>query len=251
VNPVVVGILVLVCTFGGALAGMWLHGVLPRQHLDADSSGTVKIGIGLVATMTALVLGLITGSAKSSFDAVNSEIRDTAADLLSLDRVLARYGTGSDESRAGLHALLESRVEAIWPADGRAPQLAVPDVRTAEVFAAQIQGLDAQTDEQRWLRTRAVALTESLLEARWLITAGGSTTVLAPFLAALLFWLAITFTSFGLFAPRNLTVVVTLFVCALSVASAVFLVLEMDGPFDGVVKISPQPLRYVLEQMER
>ena len=241
----------LICTFGGALAGMWLHGVLPAQHLDAESSGTVKVGIGLVATMTALVLGLITGSAKSSFDAVNSEIRDTAADILSLDRALARYGPDGDEPRAALHALVENRVEAIWPRDGRAPQLGVPDVRGAESFATQVQALDPQTDEQTWLRTRAANLTESLLEARWLITAGGSTTVLAPFLAALLFWLAITFTSFGLFAPRNLTVIVTLFVCSLSVAGAVFLVLEMDGPFDGLITVSPEPWHYLQSVMRQ
>jgi hypothetical protein len=250
VNPLLVGFLVLNCTFVGALVGMWLHGVLPAQHLSAESSGTVKVGIGLVATMTALVLGLITGSAKTSFDAVNSEIRDTAADILSLDRVLARFGPGSDEPRVALHALVSNRLDAIWPLDGRTPLLRVPDVRAAENFAGQIQALAPQTDEQTWLRTRAVNLTESLLEARWLIVAGDSTAVLAPFLAALLFWLAITFMSFGLFAPRNLTVIATLFVCSIAVSSAVFLVLEMDGPFEGVVKVSPQPLRYALEQMK-
>lgn len=250
-NPLVVGTLVMTCTFGGALLGMWLRGVLPAQHLDAESSGTVKVGIGLIATMTALVLGLVTGSAKSSFDVTSKTVRDTAADILSLDRTLARYGSDGDEPRAVLHTLVENRVDATWPLDGSAPQLDVQDVRRAEVLATRIQGLAADTDEQRWLRTRAVNLAESLLDARWLIGSGGSTTVLGPFLAALLFWLAITFTSFGLFAPRNFTVIGTLFLCSLSVAGAVFLVLEMDGPFEGIVRISPQPLRYALEQMGR
>ena len=60
----------------------------------------------------------------------------------------------------------------------------------------------------------------------------------------LLFWLTITFTSFGLFAPRNVTVLAVLFFCALSVTSALFLVVEMDGPFDGLIKASADPLRY-------
>jgi hypothetical protein len=77
----------------------------------------------------------------------------------------------------------------------------------------------------------------------------GTTTVLGPFLAALLFWLSVTFMSFGLFAPRNFTVIGTLFVCALSVAGADYLVLEMDGPFEGLVRVSPEPLRYALAQM--
>ncbi len=250
-NPIAIGLLVLTCSFGGALAGMWLRGVLPPQHLDAESNTTVKVGIGLVATMTALVLGLITGSAKSSFDAMNKTVRDAAGDVLSLDRALARYGSTTSDARSSLYALVKERTDAIWPTNGRAPDLGLPDVHGAEILAAQIQGLAPQTDEQRWLKTRAANISESLLQARWLVASAGSTTVLAPFLAALLFWLGITFISFGLFAPRNLTVISTLFVSALSVAGAVFLVLEMDDPFEGVVKVSPQPLRYALEQMNR
>lgn len=250
-NPLGTGLTVLVCTFGGALAGMWLRRLLPPQHVDAESSGTVKIGIGLIATMTALVLGLVTGSAKTSFDATNKAVRDVASDLLTLDRTLARYGGDTDEARDLLRTLLKARLDAIWPTDGRAPSLDIADVRSAETIATQIQALAPQTDEQRWLRGRAANLVETVLEARWLTPSAGTTTVLGPFLAALLFWLSVTFMSFGLFAPRNFTVIGTLFVCALSVAGAVFLVLEMDGPFEGLVRVSPEPLRYALAQMGR
>jgi hypothetical protein len=127
----------------------------------------------------------------------------------------------------------------------------VPNVQSAETIASLIQSLSPQTDQQRWLRARAENLAEAALDARWLVSSSAGTTVLAPFLAALLFWLSITFVSFGLFAPRNFTVIGTLFVCSLSVAGAVFLVLEMDGPFEGLVRVSPQPVRYALEQMNR
>ncbi len=250
-NPIVIGTLVLTCTFGGALAGMWLRGVLPPQHLDAESSGTVKVGIGLIATMTALVLGLVTGSAKSSFDVTNKAVRDTATDLIALDRTLARYGPETDEARALFRAQVKNRMDRIWPPDGGAPELDVPNAQSAETIAALIQSLEPKTEAQRWLRTRAENLTEAALDARWLVSSSTGTTVLAPFLTALLFWLSITFVSFGLFAPRNFTVIGTLFVCSLSVAGAVFLVLEMDGPFEGLVRVSPQPLQYALEQMNR
>jgi hypothetical protein len=85
---------------------------------------------------------------------------------------------------------------------------------------------------------------EATLQARWLLFAGGESAIPLPFLVVLLFWLTITFTSFGLFAPRNVTVLAVLFVCALSVTSALFLVVEMDGPFDGLIKASADPLRY-------
>jgi hypothetical protein len=252
VNPIAIGALVLVCTFGGALAGMWLRGVLPTQHLDAESTGTVKVGIGLIATMTALVLGLVTGAAKSSFDQMSTAIRNTATDLLALDRTLARYGPEGAEARNLLYHAVQVRLDAIWPqSSSQTVKLDVPDVGSAETLVARIQGLAPQNDEQRWLRSRALSLGEDMLEARWIASSGGGTTVLGPFLVALLFWLGLTFASFGLFAPRNVTVIATLFLCALSVAGAVFLVLEMDGPFEGVVKVSPQPLRYALAQMNQ
>ena len=87
-------------------------------------------------------------------------------------------------------------------------------------------------------------MAETLLQSRWLILVASHKSVPMPFLLVLLFWLTITFTSFGLSATRNATVVTVLFVCALSVASAIFLVLELDGPFDGLLKVSSDPLRY-------
>jgi hypothetical protein len=251
VNPIAIGALVLVCTFGGALAGMRLKDALPKQHLESESSNTIKVGIGLVATMTALVLGLVTGSAKGSFETISSDINQTANELITLDRVLARYGPDAAEVRRELSSLVASRMAAIWPADGAKPQLDVADFGRAEAMIGRIQSLAPQTEEQRWLRSRALDLGEAVLQARWIATSGHNTAVLLPFVAALLFWLSMTFMSFGLFAPRNATVVAVLFVCALSVAGAVFLVLEMDGPFDGLVRVSPQPLQYVLSQMNR
>jgi hypothetical protein len=91
-SPSIVGVIVFACTLGGSLAGFWLRARLPERHLDDASRDTVKVGIGLVATMTALVLGLVTASAKSSFDAADTAVKHTAMDLLTLDRLLARYG---------------------------------------------------------------------------------------------------------------------------------------------------------------
>ena len=114
----------------------------------------------------------------------------------------------------------------------------------AEALAEAIQDLKPRNDAQRALQARAVDLAEALLQARWLVLAGTETSVPLPFLVIMSFWLTITFASFGLFAPRNGTVLTILLVCALSVASAVFLVLEMDAPFDGLLKVSADPLRY-------
>ena len=81
-NPTTIGMIVFTCTFGGAMLGMWLRTTLPKHHLDADSRETVKLGVGLVATMTALVLGLVTASAKSTFDDVDTAVKQTAIEVL-------------------------------------------------------------------------------------------------------------------------------------------------------------------------
>src|SRR4029453_358960 len=123
-NPTLVGAIVFVCTFGGALLGMWVRTLLPEQHLDADSKDTVKLGIGLIATMTALVLGLVTASAKNSFDAVDTAVKHAAIDILTLDRVLARYGPETKEIRAAMKSSVGRKIEQIWPREhGQLPQL--------------------------------------------------------------------------------------------------------------------------------
>jgi hypothetical protein len=208
VIPAAAGLVTLVCTFGGALVGLVIRKSLPRDHVSDDSRDTIKLGIALVATMTALVLGLVTASAKSSFDAVDSTVKQAAAQLLSL-------------------------------------------AQGVEHLAAQTRRLAPQTEEQRRLQSLAVELEESLLGARWMVFGSLGSGIPLPFLVILLFWLAIAFASFGMLAPPNATVVSILFVCALSVSAAVFLILEMDGPFEGFLIVSSEPLKYALTHLNR
>lgn len=253
-NPTIVGLIVFACTFGGALLGMWSRTALPEHHFDAESRGTAKAGIGLIATMAALVLGLVTTSAKSSFDAINAGVKQTAIEILTLDRVLARYGSETSEIRKSLQHVVGVRIDTIWPQSSSKPANLNPTragAELAEGLADAIRDLKPRNDSQRALQSRALDRTEGLLQARWLLLAATETSIPVPFLAILLFWLTIIFASFGLFAPRNATVVTILFVCALSVSSAVFLVLEMDAPFHGLIKISADPMRYAYAHLNQ
>jgi hypothetical protein len=253
VDPTIVGLIVFACTFAGALFGMWLRSVLPAHHLDAESKDTVKVGVGLIATMTALVLGLVTSSAKSSFDAVDTAVKQSATEVLAIDRALARYGPETSEIRKGLRRAVEARIDMIWPQDSSKPAVLDPTragtMSRTEGIADAIRDLKPRVDSQRMLQARALDLAEAMLQARWIVFEGTGAPIPVPFLAILVFWLTITFASFGLFASRNATVVTVLFVCALSVGSAVFLVLEMDGPFAGLIKVSADPLRYALAHL--
>ena len=249
-SPLATSLSVFAFVFGGVLLGMWLRSTLPKDHLDAESRDTVKVGIGLIATMTALVLGLVTAAAKSSFDSGNAAVKQAAMNLLAVDRALARYGPESGEIREGMKDLIAARIDAIW--SHGVSELSNTDHRlektgfaSAEDVAEAIRGLKPRDDSQRATQSRASDLIETVLQTRWLAALGVvQSSVPLPFLSVLVFWLTITFTSFGVFAPRNGTVLAVLFVCAVSVSSALFLVLELDGPFDGLIKVSPDPLRY-------
>ena len=252
-TPFSIGMLVFASTFGGALAGIALRARLPSHHLDDGSQATVNLGIGLIATMTALVLGLVTASAKNSFDVLDSAVKQTAADVMTLDRTLARYGPESAVARTALHDAVAVAIQRTWPeAMNLESDLSVASAtRGGEGVASRIRALPVQNEDQSWLKTHAEVLAEKLLEARWVVVGSIGTSVPVPFLVVLVFWLVVIFVSFGLFAPRNGTVISILLVCALSVASAIFLILEMDGPFTGLIQISPDPLYYALDRINQ
>ncbi len=243
--------IIFACVFSGALLGMLLRVALPEHHLDDRSKDVVRLGMGLVATMAALVLGLLVASAKSAYDSQKNELDQISASLVLLDSVLAQYGPEAQEARDGLRQAAAVGLERLWPQDAtQTAASAAPGtfVRGAGIsLYGKIQEFSPQNDMQRRLQSAALQITEELGQARWLLAAQGeSVSVPMPFLVILVFWLAVLFVSFGLFAPPNATVVATLFLCAQSVSAAIFLILELAQPFEGLIQISSAPLRNAL-----
>jgi hypothetical protein len=250
-SELAIALIIFACVFASTLVGLFLRGMLPEHHLSSDSKDVMKLAMGLIATMAALVLGLITASAKSSFDAQNSEMVHSAADIIRLDRVLARYGPETKEIRDLLKRSVAVRINLLWPEDGSAPKnLDSPEMtRATEGLGDKIRDLSPRNDLQREFKSRAVLISSDLLATRWLQIAQLSDPVPLLFLVVLTFWLSILFGTFGLFAPRNATVIVALVLCAVAVSGSTFLILEMHRPFEGLMKISPDPMRYALSQL--
>jgi hypothetical protein len=249
-----VAALTFVCTLGCALLGIFIRNLLPPAHLSKESQDVVRLGMGLVATMTALLLGLVTAAAKGSFDSTDVSVKNAAAGILTLDRLLARYGPETGPTRDLLRNTLAARIEETWPSSGAAP--ADPEALRAksltppaEEIENQILRLSPQTDEQRWFKAESLKLTEEVLRTRWRLLGSAAGSVPRTFLIVVIFWLSMTFSSFGLSAPRNATVVTVFVISAFSVAAAVFLILELDSAFDGIIKISSDPLRYALAHL--
>ena len=246
-----------ICTFGCALLGIVIRASLPPAHLNKESQDVVRLGMGLVATMTALLLGLVTAAAKGSFDSQDAAVKNSAAGILTLDRLLARYGPETQPSRELLRRAVAERLEQIWPARG--PSQSTAQVvqqqsggpAAAERIEDEILGLAPQTDTQRWLKSEALKITEEVLRTRWRLLSTATGSVPRTFLVVVIFWLSMTFGSFGLAAPRNGTVVTVFGISTLSVAAAVFLILELDGPFEGIIKISSEPFRFALANLLR
>jgi hypothetical protein len=239
------------CTFGGALAGMVLRAVVPDAHVSGDSKDIIKMGTGLIATMAALVLGLLIASAKSTLDAQRSGFQQLSTNIILLDRTLARYGPEAMPARDVLRHTVASAIDRLWPATGSPSSgLHAPEITAggAALYDA-IRDLSPHTDAQRAAQSQALQITADLTRTRWLLSQRDDGSIPAPLLAVLVFWLTVLFISFGLFAPRNATVVVVLLVCAVSVASALLLVVDMAQPFEGLFQISSAPLRNALSQL--
>jgi DMSO reductase anchor subunit len=233
----------------GAAVGMLVGRHLPEHHLETNSKDAVRLAMAMIATMTALVLGLVTGSAKSTFDADDAAVKHTAAAVLALDRTLADYGSETQPIRTALKATMTEKVDSIWSNEGALERAGVRGASGGEKLLGAVLALTPANDAQRWYQARALGLASDILQTRWLVFSGSDRSVPSVFLTVIVCWLTVLFGSFALFAPRNATVVGSLLVCALSVSASIFLILEMDDPFSGVMRISDVPIRYALAQM--
>jgi hypothetical protein len=250
-SPTATGAIVFAFTLAGMLLGMWLRQRLPPHHLDNDTQSSMKEVSGLIATMTALILGLVTASAQDSFTKVGAAVEHTAADVVALDRLLARYGPETTEIRGTLRRAIDQRIKQVWVA-GPGAALAQIDASPAQEFeriGAMIANLEAKTGNQQWLKSRALDATESLLAARWGIFSGQRSAMPNAFLVILTFWLTAAFAGYALFAPRHRTMTGILIISAFSVACAIFLILELGNPFEGRITVADAPLRFALEHL--
>ena len=245
---------VLAATAGAGLAGLALGRRLPGHHLDEGSRDAVRLVASFVAALAALVLGLLVASAKANFDERNGQLHRIAADVVALDRALARYGEGAREARAVLRSALIDEFDRLSEGNrlrGTAGLVQpVQDVRLLG-FQDRLQALAPQTEGQRAARDRAAQLAEGIAATRVLMTQDPGGSIPSPFLLVLGSWLVVMFASFGLFARANATVVAALLAGAASVAGAVFLILELDRPLDGVMRLSTEPLRHAVEAVGR
>jgi Na+/H+ antiporter NhaC len=250
-SSIAISSIVFACVFGGAILGMSIRAILPQHHSSSDSKDVVKLGMGTVATLSALVLGLLIASAKGSYDAQSTELTQMSAKVILLDRILAHYGPETKETRDLLRGSVARILDQMWSKRHTSTSPLEAPSGGAEILLDKIQELTPKDDRQRSLQSQALSIVLDLGQTRWLQYSQVATSVSMPLLVVLVFWLTTIFISFGLFAPANVTVFSGLLVSALSVTAAILLILELYTPYSGLIQISSAPLRDALTQLGR
>jgi len=250
-NTTLTALIVFGCLVGAVLLGRGLRRMLPQEHLSADSRDVIKLAIGLVATMSALVLGLLVSSAKGSYDTERSEVIQMAAKVAFLDRLLAVYGTEAADARVRFHDAVKQAVQQIWPEEARQPAQLAPNTQAGNVVYGVVQALSPHDDAQRKLKEQAISVGIDIGQLRSLLAARSVPSISTPMLIVLVLWLAIIFMGFSTLAPPNVTAIFALIVSAVAVSGAIFLILELDQPFGGVIRISSEPMVNALSQIAK
>jgi hypothetical protein len=251
-NSITTSLLIAACIFAGGMGGLFLHRILPRGHLTRETQDVIRLGVGMLSVLASLVLGLLIATAKTSYDSTDLAIRKYAAEVALLNETLRDYGGAASVPRDLLRDYTEAFLHDGWPRDGKRP--AIVENETTRVLLEHvreaIRALKPVDKEQSALRDQAVEINMNLLRQRWLLIEQQGPSVQRLVLVVLVSWVMVIFASFGLNAPRNGSVVVAFLICSLAIGGAIFLILEMDRPMDGVMQISSWPVENVLAHMK-
>ena len=251
-NTITISLLVSAVVFAGGLAGLFLNRLLPQDHLTTDTQDVVRLGIGMLSVLASLVLGLLIATAKTSYDSTEHAIRSYAAELALLNETLRDYGGEASVSRDVLRSYTERLLEDGWPKNG-ARQATLDDEKADQLLERvrdTIRAMKPVDTAQRSLQNQAIDINLNLLRQRWLLIEQQGPNVQRTVVAILVSWVTVIFASFGLNAPRNSTVVSAFLLCSLAIGGAIFLILDMDHPLDGVMRISSLPIQNVLAAMK-
>lgn len=237
--------------FGAAILGFALGKILPDQYRGGPTEKVVQNAVRMISLLSVLVLGLLVATAKGKFDASDGQSVRFAGSLMLLHAELVNYGPETDEIKDLLKKLTIASIAETWnlkdavkpaPDDPPIPQL-------IETMQAKLLTLPPGSEYQRAMAKSAVEIVADLQRTRWLRKALEADDSPHVFVWVLMAWISILFLAFGLYAPPNLVTIAALLVCALSIAGAIGLVVDLESPFSGLVAVSPGPMQEALAKM--
>lgn len=253
-SSLLVSLSVFVVVLTASIVGTMVRARLQPHHLSDETKDIVKFGSGFIATMAALVLGLLVASAKTSYDAKVAEVEQAAAKVILLDQVMRQYGPEAATARQVLltvftqrHTMTWVRAESVGVGQGASPtsMMGPQDIRKA------LAQLAPANDAQRMVQTRALDIVDDFAQTRWLFLVQSTQRASVPLLLVLVTWLSVIALCTGLYAPRNAIAATVAVLCAASVSGAIFLIVEMYSPFEGILKVSDAPFRTALGYLKQ
>ena len=250
-NSLGIGLVVLAVILVGAFVGVKVRDRLPKHHLTDETKNLVSVSTAVVATVSALVLGLLISNANTTFTRLGGEVTALSAQILRLDHILRRYGADAEPARRTLLEYAEHKAVDLFPDDPADVRLSNPATyELLQRLEDMLLSLKPTKPRDQWWLSQAMSLAAKIGDSRWLLAQQVGQGTPKEFVTLLVFWLALLFASFGLFAPPNLTSAVTLTLCAFAVAGAVAMFLELEQGLGGVVHISPEPMRQAVLTLE-
>jgi hypothetical protein len=261
-EPFEAGVVLLVLVGSSAL-GLIVQPYLSEHHRSRETMELVRLVVAMLVTFTALVLGMLTTSVKSSFDKADSGMKGFAAELIQLDESLRQYGGEAASAREQLRNYTAAVIASIWfeevtpPSNyypkglphGMSESLVLGD--KLNQVGLMIRQLEPQDAMHRQLVADCIQRFNRVTERRWQLIEDAGGVISVPFASVVILWLAIVFASFGLNAPRNALVCVTISIAAVSIASVIYLILDLDSPFTGVIAVSSHAMRGALAHLSR
>ena len=259
-------VVVFLCLLAATGLGVFVRPLLPEEHKAHETVQLLKLVVGMLVTFAALVLGLLTASSKTVFDTTTTDIRTYAAELIQLDNSLREYGPDADAPRRVLRAYTAAAIASTWaqepPPPGDYYQKTLPNYGTdnldSRALGAMLERAQRYTRElqppdqfHQKLAEEALDRFDRLIQQRWKIVEEARGSASSPFDRILVFWLLVIFLCFGLIAPRNALALVTIMLGALSIASTVLVILDLDTPFTGSIVVPSQSMRDALAYLNR
>ncbi len=250
----------LLCISAGC--GRFVHARLPETYRTRETVETMQLVIGMLVTFAALVLGLLTASVKTTYDAAARDRHAYALQLTELDRCLRDYGSDAELARQELARYTAGVIASTWPQEQPPAGIRYPDTTRMPIVGAspvlgelmdavgqQIRGLDPHTPVALKTADDCRASFRDVLRARFTVIEDAGASFAAPFFWVLVFWLTVAFLALGLAAPRNRVATLGILLCAVSLSSVIFVITDLSRPYRGLMAISSTEMRTALAQM--
>jgi hypothetical protein len=245
--------------FASGLLGLLLQRLLPKPHTSDRSRDMISSVVGTTTLLLALVLGLLIWTAYGVYTAQKAGLESLVSAALQFDQALAEYGPDGNAGRALLKRQAAGDRRQFWEGDVSAGSLAysealanvstsLANMRERDAF---LDALQPTTEPQKRLLASARQLTASMGQTRLAMSLRMDSPVPWPLLAIVVSWSLLLFCGAGLLSQINATTLTSMALGAFSVASAIFLILELSQPYTGLFHVSPTTFERITEDLAK